>query len=116
LDILYGGLGIGKLQFLIKKILNFYALNFFQYLNIKTLDPYWIRIGIQPKMLDRDPDDSCLSESIELIKDVQASLRSYDQATRPPPSPLSLHQVVSLSQSFCVSLVMLILGGGGQAA
>jgi hypothetical protein len=24
---------------------------------IKALDPDWIRIGIQPKMLDPDPDD-----------------------------------------------------------
>ncbi len=24
---------------------------------IKALDPYWIRIGIQPKMMDPDPDD-----------------------------------------------------------
>jgi hypothetical protein len=23
---------------------------------IKALDPYWIRIGIQPKMLELDPD------------------------------------------------------------
>jgi hypothetical protein len=35
LDILYGGLGIGKLQFLIK------AVVFFQFLVIKALDPYW---------------------------------------------------------------------------
>ncbi len=38
LDVLYGGLGIGKFSFF-----------------IKTLDPDWIRIGIQPKMLDPDP-------------------------------------------------------------
>ncbi len=30
------------------------ALTFFQFLVIKALDPYWIRIGIQPKMLDPD--------------------------------------------------------------
>ncbi len=45
LDILYGGLGIGKLQFLIKKKLTFFsAVIFFQFLIIKALDPYWIRI------------------------------------------------------------------------
>ena len=45
LDILYGGLGIGKLQFLIKKNLLFFsAVIFFQFLVIKALDPYWIRI------------------------------------------------------------------------
>jgi hypothetical protein len=36
------------------------AVNFFEFLVIKTLDPYWIRIririGIQPKLLDPDPD------------------------------------------------------------
>jgi hypothetical protein len=40
LDILYGGLGIGKLQFLIKKKLLFFsAVIFFQILTIKALDP-----------------------------------------------------------------------------
>ncbi len=55
LDILYGGLGIGKLQFLIKKNLIF----FLQFLVIKALDPDWIRIqiGVHPKMLDPDPNE-----------------------------------------------------------
>ena len=40
LDILYGGLGIGKLPFLIKKHFNFFsAVIFFQFLVIKALDP-----------------------------------------------------------------------------
>ncbi len=30
---------------------------FYQFLVIKALDPYWIRIGIQPKMLDPDTDE-----------------------------------------------------------
>jgi hypothetical protein len=36
----------------------FSAVNFFQFLVITTLGPVWIRnrIGIQPKMLDPDPD------------------------------------------------------------
>jgi hypothetical protein len=47
LDILYGGLGIGKLQFLIKKkFKKFSAVIFFKFLVIKALDPYWIRIRI----------------------------------------------------------------------
>jgi hypothetical protein len=48
-------LGMGKLQFFIKKYF-FPAVNFFQFLVIKALDPDWIqiRIGIQPKMLDPD--------------------------------------------------------------
>jgi hypothetical protein len=63
LDILYGGLGIGKLQFLIEKNLIFFsAVIFFQFLVIKALDPDWIRIriririGLQPQPLDPDPD------------------------------------------------------------
>ncbi len=59
LDILYGGLGIGKLQFLIKKKKNS-AVIFFQFLVIKALDPYWIRIrihiGLQHQTLDPDPE------------------------------------------------------------
>jgi hypothetical protein len=47
LDVLYGGLGIGKLQFLIskrKKVLS--ALNFqFLVIESKTLDPDWIGSG-----------------------------------------------------------------------
>ncbi len=40
MDILYGGLGIGKLQFLIKKKFNFFfQLSFFKFLVIKALDP-----------------------------------------------------------------------------
>jgi hypothetical protein len=63
LDILYRGLGIGKLQFLIKKKFNFFlAVIFFQFLVIKALDPDWIRIRIriridlQPLPLDPDPE------------------------------------------------------------
>jgi hypothetical protein len=48
LDVLYGGLGIGKLQFLIPKKLNFFSgVIFFQFLSLKP----WIRIGTQPKSL-----------------------------------------------------------------
>ncbi len=59
LDILYGGLGIGKLQFLIKKnFIFFFAVIFFQFLVIKALDLDWIRIriGLQPQTLDPDRD------------------------------------------------------------
>jgi hypothetical protein len=58
MDILYGGLGIGKLQFLIKKKVNFFfSCKFFSILVIKALDPDWIRIriGLQPQPLDPDP-------------------------------------------------------------
>ncbi len=59
LDILYGGLGIGKLQFLIKKFFYFFsAVIFVQFLVIKALDLDWIRIhiGLQPQTLDPDPE------------------------------------------------------------
>ncbi len=42
LDVLYGGLGISKLQFLMQKISSFFQL---YCLAIKTLDPDWIGIG-----------------------------------------------------------------------
>jgi hypothetical protein len=51
LDVLYGGLGIGKFKFLIQKKKFFLPI-----LVIKAMDPDWIRIGIQPKMLDPDAD------------------------------------------------------------
>jgi hypothetical protein len=57
LNVLYGGLGIGKLWFLIPNFFFFSSCNFFQFLVIKALVPDWIRIGIQPKMLDPDPDE-----------------------------------------------------------
>ena len=61
MDILYRGLGIGKLQFLIKKKLIFFSAEiFFQFLVISALDPDWIRIrihiGLQPQPLDPDPE------------------------------------------------------------
>ncbi len=48
LDVLYGGQGISKLQFLInKRKTNISAVIFFlKVLVIKTLDPDWIRIRI----------------------------------------------------------------------
>jgi hypothetical protein len=57
LGVLYGGLGISKLQFLIKKIeIKFPAINFFPFLVIKP----WIRIRDPDpqleEMLDPDPD------------------------------------------------------------
>ncbi len=83
LDILYGGLGIGKLQFLIKKNLIFFsAVIFFQFLVIKALEPDWtrirIRIGLQPQPLDPDPDPEklntdpkpCLSVTVFFISSI----------------------------------------------
>ncbi len=60
LDILYGGLGIDKMQFLIPNFFFFQLKFFFQFLVIKALDPDWIRIrirnGLQPQPLDPDPE------------------------------------------------------------
>ncbi len=48
LDVFYGGLGISKLQSLIKKMSNVFSpVNFSNFWSSKP----WIRIGIQPKML-----------------------------------------------------------------
>jgi hypothetical protein len=45
-DILYEGLGIGKLQFWMEKKINFFlAVIFFQFLVIKALDPDHIRVA-----------------------------------------------------------------------
>ncbi len=70
LDVLYGGLGISKLQFLIKKR---YKTNFqlyiflLQFLVIKTLDPYPDPDSLE--MLDLDPyPDPHYWLSVNLIK------------------------------------------------
>ncbi len=55
-DVLYGGRGIGKLHFLIKKIyIKISGVNFLQFLVINTLDTDQYSL-IQPKMLGLDPD------------------------------------------------------------
>ncbi len=56
LDVLYGGQGISKVQFLQKHMAFFSAVNFFKFLVIKPLVPDWMRIVIQPTILDPDPD------------------------------------------------------------
>jgi hypothetical protein len=56
LDVLYGGLGISKLQFLIKKEEKKFQLYFFlQILVIKTLDPYPDPDSNSLEILDPDP-------------------------------------------------------------
>ncbi len=82
LDILYGGLGINKLQFLILKKKKISAVIIIQFLVIKALDPYWIRIriGLQHQTLDPDPDPEkmntdpqpCKSQHTPTQKNVQA--------------------------------------------
>jgi hypothetical protein len=49
-----------------KKMIIFSAVNLLQFLVIKTLDPYWIRIriGIQPRMLDPDQMNAYGSETL----------------------------------------------------
>jgi hypothetical protein len=39
-----------------KFIFSFFNSKFEKFLVIKILDPDWIRIGFQPKLLDLDPD------------------------------------------------------------
>jgi hypothetical protein len=56
LGVLYGRLGISKLQFLIKKIeIKFPAINFFSILGHQTLDPDPEPDPQLEKMLDPDP-------------------------------------------------------------
>jgi len=52
------------------------------------------------------------AESTEWLIEDQAFLRSHDSAPRPPLTPLAYQQVVSRSQSSCVSPVELIDGRG----
>jgi hypothetical protein len=57
LCVLYGGLGVTKLQFFIKKISNFFsAAHFFQFWVNKTLDSELNPDPQLGKMLDPDPD------------------------------------------------------------
>jgi hypothetical protein len=49
LDVLYGGLGISKLQLLLQKISNFFpAVSFFSIYGHKNLGWVWMGNGIQP--------------------------------------------------------------------
>jgi hypothetical protein len=69
LDVLYGGLGICKLQFLIKKILNFFSSC--KFFSIFIHRNPGIRTGIQPKMLDPDPESGskhCLGSNIRVVQ------------------------------------------------
>jgi hypothetical protein len=84
LDILYGGLGIGKLQFLIKKKFNFFsAVIFFQFWSSKP----WIRIGLQPQTLDPDPEKMNMDPTLEKSIDFQG-----------PPLPLAIEIDLSASK------------------
>ncbi len=60
LDILYAGLVIRKLRLSIKKYIKKFVAVAFSTSVINTLDADWIQIrirfGIQPKMLDPDPE------------------------------------------------------------
>jgi hypothetical protein len=51
-------------------------------------------------------------EGQRVLNEAQAFLPSYDLAPIPTPFPLSLQQVVSLSQSSCVLLVKVTDGRG----
>ncbi len=80
LDVFYGGLGIGKSQFLIQKYL-FSVVNLFNFGSSKP----WIRIGIHPKMLDpdlesmnSDPKHYGTCELVGYCDEAQKSLASKD--------------------------------------
>ncbi len=61
------------------------AVNFFQFMAIKTLDPDWIRIriGIQPKMLDPDQMNAD-PQSATLLPETIYFL--FDEEQDPDPS------------------------------
>ncbi len=71
LDLLYWGLRISKLPFLIKKISNFYPPYVFFNFGHQILDPDWIqiRIDIQPKMLDPESIKSGSETQVESHND-----------------------------------------------
>jgi hypothetical protein len=71
LDIPNGGLGIGKMQFLIKKKTS--ALIFFSFLVIKALDPYWIRIGIGLKHHTLDQDQEKMNTDPQPCQEAERS-------------------------------------------
>ncbi len=79
LDILYGVLEIGKLQFLIKKNKKkFSAVIFFQFLVIKAWIRIRIHIGLQPQTLDPDPDPEKMNTDPQPCLKVCASKQCPD--------------------------------------
>jgi hypothetical protein len=91
LDILYGGQGIGKLQFLIKNKFNFFfSCNFFSIFVIKALDPDWIRIriGLQPQPLDPDPDPEKMNTDPKNLKKKKSQLLPGSHTGRSPAPTL----------------------------
>ena len=81
LGVLYGGLGISKLQFLIKKIeITFPAKHFFSILGHQTLDPNpdpqlekcWIRIQFPIKSM-RIRNPACREPVPALLRDILAA-------------------------------------------
>ncbi len=77
--------------------------------NIHSYTPTPTSCPPSPRWADRYTH----TESVERFIEDQAFLRSYDSAPRPPPSPFSHQQVVSLSQSSCVTGQAYWRGGGG---
>ncbi len=115
LDILYGGLGIGKLQFLIKKKFNFFFSCFFsQFLVIKALDPDWIWIRIRIRIrigLHPDPSGSSGSGSVKNEYGSTTLIRIHVYARR--ENPKSCKRIWVLNQSCgsaLISSVSSILG------
>jgi hypothetical protein len=63
LAVLYASLGISKLQFLIHKVSKkMFSCKFF---SIFGHQKHWIRIGIQLKMLDPDPDRDSMNPALK---------------------------------------------------
>jgi hypothetical protein len=73
LDVIYEGLKIGKLKFFILKMFNFFSSVIFSP-NFWLSKP-WIRFGIQPKMLDPDPDLKSINPDLKHIPAIAISTR-----------------------------------------
>jgi hypothetical protein len=92
LDVLYGGTGKVNCNFWSKKDNFFSCIFFLNFLVIKTLDPDWIRIGIQPKMLDPDPYQIHLKCWIR-IKWIWIHNAMSPRRPQCPPHPIAIHFV-----------------------
>jgi hypothetical protein len=75
----------------------FSAVIFFQFLVIKALDPDWIRIGIQPKILDPDEMNADPQPCFAVPGEGGGSavLRAAGHVTPLHALVLLLHQVIS---------------------
>ncbi len=107
LDILYGGLGLGKLQFLILKKFNFFfSCYFFQFLVIKALDPDWIRIRIRKKWIRiRNTADKLTTISDPDLTNPRVRILSYNTTQHRAPVQYLAFRTLSMTNRNTLFLV-----------